>query len=721
MANMINRRDTIFALAGLIGGGYGTLQRADGRERADYDTRAALEKAAIPAERTSVRTGGFAVVGDGGHARYRRSERQPSHSGFVQSADGAYWELAEDVVTPEMFGAVGDGSDQSVALAAMASYGRAKHRLHVQLTPGKTYAYTNPVFLTGIRGTLIINGWGASFQNIRASTFGVSGQLVNFECLVFPTVFYDHEQELLGTSSSPEFVYGPLIKTVLASGTTITLQDGGSSGDFVVGQRAMVYGFATQQGAFPNTSRYFEYVTIVAIRGRELTIDQPLRFSYFADWPIIAKNARYQGPPRILSLCRAGFQETDYIEINGLHLKSDPGWSEGAGGTINRNGRIHAGTARRFVLNKVRGDGGMYVVTGGHFTDNSSSFFGAVEIDKFIEQSEFRGVDYGSLSQGTGCRRVVIADGSLIRKMKSIDALDRLEIKDSVIDGQATETSRVFNGTFGTPFSVFTNNRIRSYPKAACMRGASELSATFDKVSSTRLDMPTSLFTSTLMVRVIQPGTILYNVNGDAVFRVRATPREAAGRTFFDGEFLGGMYSEGDQLLCSRYPYVESLGNELFGEFAKQVPACDSTGRRPLLGIRRDQFASLHQWVYPSVLQPFIANAPAVYFRPGLLIEVDRIVVSVTRPYSGSSETVMLRFRRPGSRIAFGQVDLKTTGQRVLDVSNNYGSTGGDTLIGLDGNPIGIIEIGTTEAVAYESLDEAAVWRLELEGKQLTQ
>ncbi|RWE64167.1 MAG: hypothetical protein EOS62_30580 [Mesorhizobium sp.] len=253
------------------------------------------------------------------------------------------------------------------------------------------------------------------------------------------------------------------------------------------------------------------------------------------------------------------------------------------------------------------------------------------------------------------------------------------------------------------------------------MRGASELSAVFDKVSSIRLDMPTSLFTSTLMVRVIQPGTILYNVDGEAVFRVMATPREAAGRTFFDGEFLDGMYSEGDQLLCSRYPYVESFGNELFGEFAKQVPACDSTGRRPLLGIRRDQFAGLHQWSYPSVLQPLIANTPAVYFRPGLLIDVDRIVVSVTRPYSGSSETAMLRFRRPGSRTAFGQVDLKTTGQRVLGASNNYGSTGGDTLIGLDGDPIGIIEIGTTEAVAYGSLDEAAVWRLELEGKQLTQ
>lgn len=689
-------------------------------ERTDYDSRAALEKATISVQRTFVRTGGFAVAGDGGYGLYRRRTETPSHSGFVQSADGAYWELAEDVVTPEMFGAMGDGSDQSVALAAMASYGRAKHRLHVQLTPGKTYAYTNPVFLTGIRDSLIIDGWGASFQNIRASTIGVGGLLANHECLLFPTLFYDHEQERLGTSS-PQYVYGPLIETVAAGRTTITLQEGGSSADFVVGQRAMVYGFATQKGGFPNTSRYFEYVTIVAIDGLELTIDQPLGFSYFADWPKVAKDAPYQGPPRIISLCRAGFQETDYIEINGLHFKADPGWSEGAGGTISRNGRIQAGNARRFVLNRVRGDGGMYVVAGGHFTDNGSSFRGVVEADKFIEQAEFRGVDYGSFAQGTGCRRVLIADGSFIRKMSAIDALNHVEVRDSWIDGQAIETSRIFNGTFGTPHSIFTNNRIRSYPKAASMRGDSELSAAFDKVSTTRLDMATSLFTSTLLMRVIQPGTILYNVDGEAVFRVTATPREAASRTFFDGEFLEGMYRDGDKLLCSRYPYVESFGNELFGPFAKQVPASDGTGKRPLLGIRRDQFAGSDHWVYASVLWPLITKAPVVYFRPGLLIDVSRIVISVTRAYSGNTGTALLRFRRPGSKAAFAQVDLKTTGQRILDSFDKYGATGGDTLIGLDGDPIGIIEIGTTGAVAYASLDEAAVWHLVLEGKQIAE
>ncbi|TIN26411.1 hypothetical protein [Mesorhizobium sp.] len=710
---MINRRDAILSFAGLISGKYSAL------ERTVFDSRAVLEKATISTQRTFVRTGGFAVPGDGGYALYRRCAEAPSHLGFVQSADGAYWELAEDVVTPEMFGAMGDGSDQSAALGAMASYGRAKHHLRVQLTPGKTYAYTNPLFLTGIRDSLIIEGWGASFQNIRASTIGVDGQLANYECLVFPTLFYDHEQELLGTSSS-QYVYGPLIETVAAGGTKITLQQGGSSADFVVGQRAIVYGFAMQENGFPNTSRYFEYVRITAVDGLELTVDQPLVFSYFSDWPVVARDALYQGPPRILSLCRAGFQETNYIEINGLHLKADPGWPNGAGGTIHRNGRIQAGNARRFVLNKVLGDGGMYVVTGGHFIDNGSSFRGQVEVDKFIEQAEFKSVDYGSFSQGTGCRRVIISAGSLIRKMNSIDALNRVEVRDSVIDGQAVETARIFNGTFGTPHSIFTNNRIRSYPKAVSMRGDSELSAAFNKVSSTRLDLATPLFTSKLLVRVIQPGTILYNEDGEAVFRVTVTPREAASRIFIDGEFLDGTFSDGDKLLCSRYPYVESFGNELFGPFAKQVSASEGTGTRPLLGIRRDQFADSGKWVYPSALRPLIANAPAVYFRPGLLVDVERITISVTRAYSGKTETVLLRFRRPGSKTAFAQVDLKATGQRTLDAIDKYGATGGDTLMGLDDDPIGIIEISTTAAVAYASRDEAAVWRLVLEGTQIT-
>lgn len=65
---------------------------------------------------TFVRVAGFAAAGDGGAAIYKFSATQPAHAGKFQSADGAWWELAEDFPTGKMF----DGSVASlVAYAAL--------------------------------------------------------------------------------------------------------------------------------------------------------------------------------------------------------------------------------------------------------------------------------------------------------------------------------------------------------------------------------------------------------------------------------------------------------------------------------------------------------------------------------------------------------------------------------------------------------------------------
>lgn len=73
-----------------------------------YSTRNAVEGLVIPTGIHAFRTNGFSVVGDGGHALYKWVSSEPAHAGKVQSADGAWWELAENVVNPLMFGAVGD-------------------------------------------------------------------------------------------------------------------------------------------------------------------------------------------------------------------------------------------------------------------------------------------------------------------------------------------------------------------------------------------------------------------------------------------------------------------------------------------------------------------------------------------------------------------------------------------------------------------------------------
>ena len=76
----------------------------------------------IPPAFSFVRTNGFAVAGGSGGALYRRVATQPTHAGKFQSADGAWWEIAEPNLMPQMFGAKADGvNDDSAAFNAAIS------------------------------------------------------------------------------------------------------------------------------------------------------------------------------------------------------------------------------------------------------------------------------------------------------------------------------------------------------------------------------------------------------------------------------------------------------------------------------------------------------------------------------------------------------------------------------------------------------------------------
>lgn len=98
----------------------------------NFDTVLSVEAANIPSLVNYVRTAGYYTVGDGGGALYKRVSGQPSHAGKVQSADGAWWELAASRLSPRMFGAKGDwtrstltGTDNGNALRAMLSTSKA--------------------------------------------------------------------------------------------------------------------------------------------------------------------------------------------------------------------------------------------------------------------------------------------------------------------------------------------------------------------------------------------------------------------------------------------------------------------------------------------------------------------------------------------------------------------------------------------------------------------
>jgi hypothetical protein len=78
-----------------------------GAQSALWDTRSAAAAANIPTPVQYLRTAGYAVVGDGGDALYKRLGIGPGtpQAWHFQSADGAWWELAESSANVLMFGA----------------------------------------------------------------------------------------------------------------------------------------------------------------------------------------------------------------------------------------------------------------------------------------------------------------------------------------------------------------------------------------------------------------------------------------------------------------------------------------------------------------------------------------------------------------------------------------------------------------------------------------
>lgn len=101
------------------------------------DSRAAATARSVSPSCDFIQTCGYAVAGDGGGAMYRRTPSEPAHAGKLQSSDGSWWEIAESVITPQMFGAKGDGvSFDTSAFASAISFVSGKGGGVVEIPSG---------------------------------------------------------------------------------------------------------------------------------------------------------------------------------------------------------------------------------------------------------------------------------------------------------------------------------------------------------------------------------------------------------------------------------------------------------------------------------------------------------------------------------------------------------------------------------------------------------
>jgi hypothetical protein len=168
-----------------------------------YPSRTYAAAATIPTARTYLFLAGYATKGDGPLVMYVKMGSTPSpvKPWQFQSADGAYWELSMDYVTPEMFGAKGDGvvssdasgftvtgTDNADALQAWADYSALDKRV-----PPQVYATTKTVnlpvnsCLRGIEGKSCIAGKASGTWTSSAGSLGsvvnCGGQLIALPAL----------------------------------------------------------------------------------------------------------------------------------------------------------------------------------------------------------------------------------------------------------------------------------------------------------------------------------------------------------------------------------------------------------------------------------------------------------------------------------------------------------------------------------------------------------
>jgi hypothetical protein len=131
------------------------------------------KKRTIPANVSAVYCAGYANKGDRGQALYARVASNPTHAGKFTSADGAFWELSENLLNPFMFGAKGDDTtNDSAAIQAMfdflvvkakpypVDFMGAKFYVHDAITLPKVAVFTH----------LDIGGGGATLRTDQAIT-----------------------------------------------------------------------------------------------------------------------------------------------------------------------------------------------------------------------------------------------------------------------------------------------------------------------------------------------------------------------------------------------------------------------------------------------------------------------------------------------------------------------------------------------------------------------
>ncbi|RWP19270.1 MAG: hypothetical protein EOR00_09185 [Mesorhizobium sp.] len=172
-------------------------ESAAGASLTNATSRAAAMARTFPAAVEHIITGGFAEPDDGGGAQYSEiplvTTEQPWH--MLTNGGTRRWNIAEKVVTPFMFGAVGNGiADDGAALNNFFAFGAA---VRVVMNTEGNFASSVPIIAGSSAGVPLSKDYRGSMKVTALAAIPVLVTLYNLTFCV-----WDGKVEAIGTGSS---------------------------------------------------------------------------------------------------------------------------------------------------------------------------------------------------------------------------------------------------------------------------------------------------------------------------------------------------------------------------------------------------------------------------------------------------------------------------------------------------------------------------------------